>query len=243
MTGWTGESEGEAPGERNPGKDRSALVLGATGLVGRALVEALSRDSRWERIHLLLRRPPPPPLQHPRVSHEVLAPERWGEDPGHYAVRTVFVTLGTTRKSAGSAEAFREVDLHLVVSAARAAEAGGAGQLQVVSSVGADPGSRFLYPRTKGEMEREVSLMEIPSIVLLRPSLLLGDRDESRPGERAAEFLLRPLGPLLRGPLEPLRPIHAREVAAAMAALAWNSGGGISVLGPGQIRRHAGTGD
>lgn len=239
MSTGSGESEEENPGARNPAGERRALVLGATGLVGRALVEALQADPRWDRIHLLLRRPPPPFLQGPRLSHEVVDPRSWGDEVGRYSVRTVFVALGTTRRTAGSAEAFREVDLHLVVSAARAAEAGGAGQLQVVSSVGADPGSRFLYPRTKGEMEREVSLLEIPSIVLLRPSLLLGDRDESRPGERVAGFLLRPLGPLLRGPLAPLRPIHAREVAAAMAALAWSSGPGISVLDPRQIRRHA----
>ncbi len=240
MTGRGGESEGENPGPRNPVRERSALVLGATGLVGGALVELLLQDPRWERVHLLLRRPPPPSLRRPGLTHEVLPPGEWGVDPGRYGVHTVFVTLGTTRKIAGSAEAFRQVDLHLVVAAARAAEAGGARQFQVVSSVGADPGSRFLYPRTKGEMEREVSLLDIPSIVILRPPLLLGDRGQVRPGEKVAELLLRPLGALLRGPLEPLRPIRDREVAAAMAALAWSPGGGISVLGPRQIRRLGG---
>ena len=242
MTGRGGESEGEEQAPRNPGEEGSALVLGATGLVGGALVHLLLQDPRWKRVHLLLRRPPPPALRHPRLTHEVLPPGEWGGDPGRYRVRTVFVTLGTTRKLAGSAEAFRQVDLHLVVAAARAAEAGGARQFQVVSSVGADPGSRFLYPRTKGEMEREVSLLEIPSIVILRPSLLLGERDQVRPGEKVAEFLLRPLGGLLRGPLKPLRPIHARQVASAMAGLAWSPGEGISVLEPGEIRKRGRSG-
>lgn len=239
MAGGSMESEVEDPVARNPGGVRRALILGATGLVGGALVDALLKDPRWSGVHLLVRRTPPASLQRPGLTHEVLPPDAWSEDPGRYGVRTVFVTLGTTRKSAGSAEAFRRVDLDLVVAAARAAEAGGAWQLQVVSSVGADAGSRLLYPRTKGEMEREVSLLDIPSIVILRPSLLLGDRGTLRFGEKAAELLLRPLGPLLRGPLEPLRPIHSQVVAAAMAAVAWNDDTGISVLEPGQIRKRA----
>lgn len=236
MGAGQGGSEGEDPGGRKPGEGPKALVLGATGLVGGALVELLKRDPHWSGVHLLLRRPPPASLQRPGWTHEVIPPECWSEDPGRYGVQTVFVALGTTRRSAGSAEAFRHVDLDLVVAVARAAEAGGARQLQVVSSVGANPGSRFLYPRTKGEMEREVSLLDIPSIVLLRPSLLLGHRQEVRPGEALAERLLRPLAPLLRGPLESLRPVHAEVVAAAMVASARSPEQGISVLGPARIR-------
>lgn len=109
--------------------------------------------------------------------------------------------------------------------------------MQVVSSTGADPSSRFLYPRTKGEMERELSFLHIPSIVLLRPSLLLGDREEPRPGEEFAAVLLRPLAPLLRGPLSPLRPIEAATVAAAMVELARAPQPGIAVLESDRIRR------
>jgi len=237
MDGGKGKSEPGEGGGRKAGPGRRALILGGSGLIGAALARALSRDPGWTQIHLLLRRDPPPSLRLPRVEWTVSPPEDWAQDDTFRDVDTVFITLGTTRRAAGSARAFRAVDLDLVVATARAAESGGVRQLQVVSSTGANPASRFLYPRTKGEMEREVSLLHIPSIVLLRPSLLLGDREEPRPGEEFASVLLRPLAPLLRGPLSPLRPIEAATVAAAMAELARAPEPGIAVLESDRIRR------
>ena len=237
MDGGNGGSEPGGGGGRKAGPGRRALILGASGLIGSALVRALSGDPHWTRIHLLLRRDPPPPLRLPRVEWRVRPPQEWAQDDAFREGATVFIALGTTRRAAGSAQAFRAVDLDLVLAAGRAAESGGVSQLQVVSSTGADPSSRFLYPRTKGEMERELSFLHIPSIVLLRPSLLLGDREEPRPGEEFAAVLLRPLAPLLRGPLSPLRPIEAATVAAAMVELARAPQPGIAVLESDRIRR------
>jgi uncharacterized protein YbjT (DUF2867 family) len=145
-----------------------------------------------------------------------------------FAVDDVFCCLGTTIRSAGSQEAFRKVDVDYPVKAARLAAEAGADQFLVVSALGADADSRIFYNRMKGVMESQVRRFPLKAIWVLRPALLLGDRDETRVGEQIAEIVLRPLSPLLLGPLRRFRPVAARAVAMAMVTLAAQDGtGGI----------------
>lgn len=213
-----------------------AVVLGATGLVGSRLVALLSGDPDWTGVRVLVRRPLPEALRLPGVDAVEAPPDTWGADPSLLRGDALFIALGTTRRKAGSAAAFRAVDLELVTQVAVAGARVGVPRLLVVSSVGADPSSPFLYPRTKGEMEAAVSRLGVPSTVLLRPPLLLGARGEFRLGERAAALLLRPLSPLLRGPLDSLRPVHAEGVARAMVHLARKAPEGVSIVEPAAIR-------
>jgi len=215
----------------------TVVVVGATGLVGRNLIRLLSQAG--SRVRAVGRRPLPPTLRRPGVEEAVVD---FGDLPSHreaFRGEVLMVALGTTIRTAGSREAFRAVDHHHVVDCARTGLREGVRHLQVVSATGAHPRSPFFYSRVKGEMEAEVSDLPFDSVTLLRPSLLLGEREEPRSGERAAGLLLRPLSPLLLGPLQRLRPIEAETVARAMVRLALAPPFGVLPVESGRIREIA----
>jgi uncharacterized protein YbjT (DUF2867 family) len=209
------------------GDGRSALVLGATGLVGRHCLELLLAAPGYSAVHVLTRRSfdgaPPGVVQH------LVDFERLADHADLFRVDDVFCCLGTTIRKAGSPAAFRRVDVDYPATAAQLAADADAEQFLVVSAVGSDPGSRIFYNRAKGDMEARVRRAALRAVWILRPALLLGSRDEIRPGERLAEVLLAPLSPLMLGPLRRYRPVHARDVAAAMLALATSDGTGGTV--------------
>lgn len=210
--------------EEESSRDRSALVLGATGLVGRHCVDLLLSDPRYELVRALGRRRLP--LKDPRLEQHVVELSEMDSVAPLFAVDDVFCCLGTTIRNAGSQQAFRRVDVEYPVAAARLAADAGADQFLVVSALGADPESRIFYNRMKGEMESQVRRFPLKAIWVVRPALLLGDREETRLGEQVAELLLRPLSALLVGPLRRYRPVAARAVAKALVNLAAQDGTG-----------------
>jgi uncharacterized protein YbjT (DUF2867 family) len=147
--------------------------------------------------------------------------------------------LGTTIKKAGSREAFRFVDHDLPLAAAQLAHARGARQMALVTAYGADPDSRIFYNRVKGEVERDVRAVGFDALHVFRPSLLTGERDEHRTGEAIGEAVLRIFNPLLVGPLRPLRPTSAEDVALAINAALRQGRPGAHVHGPVEIRTAA----
>lgn len=193
---------------------RIALVVGSTGLVGGHLLELLARHPAYRQVATLGRRAPD--LTHDKVLHIVA--DLSGEWDEHVMPQAdvVFCCLGTTIKKAGSQAAFRAVDLDLVVQIAMQAHANEAGTFVVVSSVGADSDSSNFYLRTKGEMERAVGDLGFERLGIMRPSLLLGLRDESRPAERFGQVAARLVNPLMLGGLARYRAIDAMTVASAM---------------------------
>jgi len=202
---------------------RTALVAGATGLVGQALLAQLLDDDRYRKVEVVARRPLTSALaRHPRLAVRIGdAAELAGEEP---PADDVYIALGTTIKVAGSEAAFRAVDFDLVVAIARAAHRAGATRLGVVSALGADATSLVFYNRVKGEMEAAVRSLGYASVVIARPSLLLGDRaalgQPTRPGEVWAARLL---GPMLSLVPAGVRPIDASAVAAALIAALANA--------------------
>ena len=204
-----------------------ALVAGATGLVGGECLSRLLADARYGRVWALARRPLP---EHPRLTtlpadYESLAPLPLELEGGD-----VFCCLGTTIGKAGSAEAFRRVDYDYVLALARRAAERRARTFLLVSSSGANAGSRLLYPRVKGEAERDVAALPFRSVRLLRPSLLLGKRAESRPAEALGRAMAPLLSRLMIGPLKKYRPIEADVVARAMLRLAAEPTPGVVVI-------------
>lgn len=141
-----------------------------------------------------------------------------------------FCALGTTLKAAGSREAFREVDLELVVRFARASRRAGARGFGVVSAVDADAGSRIFYNRVKGQMEDALRAVGFERLVIARPSLLLGKREERRFLEGVGQSLLRPLRFAFVGPAEKYRPVEAARVARALAQETLKLTPGVHVL-------------
>ncbi len=132
----------------------------------------------------------------------------------------LFCCLGTTIRKAGSQEAFKRVDHDYPLALARLGKTVGAQQFLLVSALGADAQSSVFYSRVKGETERDIAAIGLPKVSFMRPSILLGERHERRPGERAGIFVGKLIAPLLLGPLRKYRPIHADDVAAAMLYVA-----------------------
>src|SRR5258708_36022810 len=184
---------------------RTALLAGATGLVGRALLSLLLASNRYRSVAVLLRRTPPDIKASAKLKiHQVDFAQRPATLP---AVNDVFIALGTTIKVAGSEAAFREVDLDFVVNVARAARAVGATRLAVVSAMGADAKSRVFYNRVKGEMQVAIAQLGYESVAIAQPSLLLGYRAAlGRPERNRGIWAARLLGPLGRILPKGIRP-------------------------------------
>ena len=191
----------------------TAAVAGATGLVGGLLLRRLLDDPEVACVVAPTRRPLSP---HPKLSNPSFDGAVWPSLP---PLDEAYGCLGTTRKRAGGDDAFRAVDLLLTRSFARAAKAAGARRFGLVSSIGADKGSRFLYLRTKGEAEAAVSGFGFENVAIVRPSFLLGERAEPRPAENLAIAALLVLGPALVGPLRRWRGVRAESVAASLVSV------------------------
>lgn len=217
--------------------DRSVLLLGATGLVGRHTLRLLAADDRWGRVVTLDRRP----LAAASASHEphVVDFDRLDAHSDALACDDVICCLGTTMKQAGSEDAFRRVDLEIPVEVAERAHRAGASRYLLVSALGADPDSRFFYNRTKGQAEQAIRTVGFDAVQIVQPSLLAGDREEVRLGERVGLAALRVARPVLIGPLTRLRPTQAEDVARALVAVAAVRPEGHHVYGPDEIRSAA----
>ena len=220
--------------------EKIALVAGATGLVGQYLVDALLASPIFTTVRALSRRPLPE--ADPRLEIRVVDFDALTADPVPIEAHAAFCALGTTIKKAGSQEAFRRVDLEYPLAVARAARAGGAAHFLLVSALGADPDSSIFYNRIKGEVEQEILGLGYPSATIVRPSLLLGHRDESRPAERAAQIVLGALSPLMAGPLRRYRPVHARDVAKTLVRAAEQGGEGVRIIESDDIPARSGPG-
>jgi uncharacterized protein YbjT (DUF2867 family) len=205
---------------------RTAIIAGATGLVGQSCVRRLSSDPTYSQVVALVRKRSLATtanliervVRFDSLDLSDIAP---GAD--------VYCALGTTIRIAGSQPAFRHVDFGYVVELARKSAESGARQFAVVSSVGADASTRNFYLRTKGDMEAAISSMPFHAVHIFRPSLLLGNRPQPRPGERIAIALAAPLKFTLVGTLRKYRAIEADTVAAAMIAACREAAPGVHV--------------
>lgn len=193
---------------------RTALLLGATGLVGRFALDRLLADPAGGRVTALVRRATG--VTHEKLSEVVLDFDRLAEQKDAVRGDDVFICLGTTIKAAGSQEAFRKIDHDLVLEVARLARANGATRLAYVSSVDADPGALAFYLRTKGEVERGLAGLGYEQVEVLRPSFLVGERRERRPAEALGIPIARATAGLMLGPFRKYRPIHAEVVARGL---------------------------
>ena len=189
-------------------------MAGATGLVGREILDGLLADSDYAAVHTVARRPLG--ISHPKLIEHVVD---FAALPALPAVGEVFIALGTTIKVAGSQAAFRAVDYDAVLAVARAGRASGAKALGVVSAMGSDPHSSLFYSRVKGEMEAAIGELGYVTLVIARPSFLSGDRaalqQPLRGGEKLAMQITQALGPLIPANY---RAIDVAKVARALRA-------------------------
>ena len=191
---------------------KSAIVLGATGLVGHAIVEHLARAPHIDRVVTVTRRPADAPS--PKVTNHVVDFERLHEHAALFAADYLFSSLGTTRKQAGSIDAQRKVDLEYQYAAAELAARQGVAHYLLVSSTGADAGSSNPYLKMKGELEQRVLQLPFARVSIFQPSVLAGVREHARPGEQLGGIVLGVLR-FLPG-VRRYRPIRGDEVAEKM---------------------------
>lgn len=198
-----------------------AWLMGATGLVGRETLAALLQDERFDRVLAIVRRPTG--VSHARLAERMVDFDRLEHELQGCSGDVAICALGTTIKQAGSQAQFRRVDYEYVLAFARAALAGGVQHFLVVTALGADARSRVFYNRVKGELEDALSALPFSSLTIVRPSLLLGHRDEPRLGERLAAPLSRLLPRAYRG-------VEAGKVARALVRLAREPAAGRRVV-------------
>lgn len=206
---------------------RTALLAGATGLVGAALLERLLAAPEYTAVTVIGRRAPA--LANPKLRFVKSTLEDLDALTDPLKADDLFCCLGTTTKAAGGKAGLERVDYHMVLAVARAAQAGGTTRFYGVSSAGASASSPAFYSRVKARMEKAVGEVGFAAVHLFRPSLLIGARSESRPGEALAQTLAPALAPLCIGPLRKYRPITAGEVADAMLLVARSGAAGIVV--------------
>ena len=197
---------------------KTAIVIGATGLTGRLLVSKLIGDDSYKTIKLFSRRSSE--IASPKIEEyvgDVLHLEQFKKD---FFADEVFVCVGTTSARTKDRRVYHAIDFGIPVSAARMAKENSIPVFMVISALGSNPGSRIFYNRTKGEMEQAVLEQEISSTYILRPSLILGQREEGRFGESLGAVFLKVLQVFLQGNLKKYRAIKAESIAAAMIELA-----------------------
>ncbi|MEQ3657900.1 MAG: NAD(P)H-binding protein [Glaciecola sp.] len=204
-------------------KKYKALVLGATGLVGKALVNQLCNDERYESVTCLVRAPLQRANYHDpldKIQAIVIDFDYLQDYQGYFSVDHVYCCLGTTIKQAGSQSAFRRVDFQFVHIAAQLTRAQRATSFVWISSVGANAKSKNFYLRVKGEVENAIlSMPQLDNAAAVRPSLLLGQREENRFAENIGIRVASLLSPVMKGPLAKYRPVSAAQVAYQMIKL------------------------
>jgi uncharacterized protein YbjT (DUF2867 family) len=194
---------------------KTALVAGATGLIGKQLLQLLLEDPSYAKVKAITRQPLA--IQHIKLENIVLDFSRLSEHAIALQADDVFCCLGTTIRIAKTKVAFRKVDYDYPVALARIAKGEGALQYLLVSALGANKNSGIFYNQVKGEVEEAIAHVSFRTIHVFRPSLLLGDRTEQRAGEGAATLFFKLFGFLIPSKY---KAIDSLKVARAMISFA-----------------------
>ncbi|MCE3280955.1 MAG: oxidoreductase [Bacteroidetes bacterium] len=207
---------------------KTAIVIGATGLVGKELVKNLLQDNHYDTIKVFLRKPLA--IENSKLQQFIIDWDDIKKSSDNINGDVVFCSLGTTIKTAGSQEAFSKVDYTYVLNFAEAAKKNNVKQFILVSSLGVSPAGGNFYLSVKRDVENALRKMNFHSLVIVRPSMLLGERNETRIAEMLGKFLMSSLSFLFIGKLKKYKAIEAKVVAHAMVSLSKTDLEGVSVF-------------
>lgn len=207
---------------------KTALIVGSTGLVGEACLTLLLNSDAYSNVVALTRKPLD--IKHPKLTNHLINFDHIEASKTLIKADDIFCTLGTTIAKAGSKDAFRKVDYDYPHKIAEIALWNGASKFILVSSAGADAKSSIFYSKVKGELENTVSKMKYKSVIILRPSILLGDRKERRVGEAIGQVVAEKFSFLFAGPLAKYKGTPALYVAQAMIKTALAASPGVTIL-------------
>lgn len=207
---------------------KTAIVIGATGLVGKELVQNLLKDKQYDKVKVFLRKQLL--FANPRLEQEIIDFDKMKSFSDRINGDVVFCALGTTIKTAGSQEAFARVDYTYVLNFAEIARKNNVKQFILVSSLGVSESAGNFYLTVKRDVENALKKMHFHSLIIVRPSMLLGERNEFRFGESIGKFFMNALGFLFIGKLKKYKGIHAKVVAQAMISLSKTELEGVAVF-------------
>lgn len=205
-------------------ENRTAIVFGATGLVGKALVEELCKSDRYSVIRIFVRNETGFAGKE-KIKEYIINFDKPEEYSSQITGDDLFICLGTTIKKAGSIGKMEQIDRDLPIAIATLASGNSVERMAVISSIGADPSSSNYYLRIKGEMERGLIKTKFRTLVILRPSILLGPRSERRTAEEMGKVFMKILGPFMIGRLSKYKGIEGTTVAQVLVrAIEENTG-------------------
>jgi uncharacterized protein YbjT (DUF2867 family) len=196
---------------------KTAILLGATGLTGSHLLSQLCEDERYSKIKLFSRKHTG--QKHPKIEEHVGDLLDMNQFEANFTGDSVFVCIGTTKKKTPDRALYRKIDIGIPTHAAKLAKRNGIPQIAVISAIGANSKSWFIYNRIKGEMEEQVMAIGVPNTYILRPSMIAGDRKEYRSGEKVGLALFKLFGFLFVGPLKKYHAVGAADIASKMIDL------------------------
>jgi uncharacterized protein YbjT (DUF2867 family) len=197
---------------------KTAIILGASGLTGGIVLEKLLADDRYKTIKLFSRKSIG--ISNPKIIEnigDIIELENFKND---FTADEVYCCIGTTAKKTPNKELYKNIDFGIPVKAAQLSKSNNIETFLVVSALGANSQSSVFYNKTKGEMEEEVLKQQIPNTFILRPSIIAGNRNESRSIEKIGLFIFKLFNPLLQRKLKKYRAINANSIAQAMINLA-----------------------
>lgn len=196
---------------------KSAIIIGATGLTGSEVLKQLLKDENYSSVKLFTRRS----LGENNVKIEEFVGDLFNIESFRkdFVADEVYICIGTTKKKTPDRAEYRKIDIGIPVSAAKLARENGIQRFVVISAIGADAKSKIPYNKIKGEMEVGVQSVGIPRTYIIRPSLILGKRNEYRVGEKLGVFIFKLLNPLFVGKLKKYRGVEASAIAGKMIEL------------------------
>ncbi|HQX89913.1 MAG: NAD(P)H-binding protein [Moraxellaceae bacterium] len=197
---------------------KTAIVIGATGLVGGHCLSLLLASPTYDRVIAVTRRPLK--MRHEKLQVMEVPFDQLGEELVDVKADHAFCCLGTTIRKAGTKAEFHKVDYGYAFEFAHRMQANGTSHFLLVSALGANPGSPIFYNRVKGMLEMDTRALGFSCLSIFQPSFLVGERAEHRKGEAFGIRLSSIIAPLLRGPLSSTHPVAGADVAAAMVAVA-----------------------
>lgn len=209
---------------------KTALIAGATGLIGQQLLQLLIESPLYEKVIAITRNDL---VAHPKLVQIKMEFGNITEKSGVLQADDVFCCLGTTMAKAGSKEKFRQVDFYYPYLLAKTTHAAGAKQYLLVSSLGANKTSSIFYNEVKGEVEEAVAAVGFETVHIFRPSLLLGPRTEKRSGEDTAKLFYRIFGFLIPAKYQ---AISSLKVAKAMLHFATQDKKGTFIHESGELQ-------
>lgn len=206
---------------------KKAILLGASGLIGSNLLTQLLDSPHYETVLVVLRKKLN--REHPKLQQLLVDFDKLNDYRSQIIGDVVFCCLGSTKSKTPDLEIYRKIDYLYPLDAASIAQANGATQYHLVSSMGANPKSNIFYSRTKGETERDLQSIPFKSIHIYRPSLLDGKRKEHRAAEGLMIGIMRILNPILIASLRKYRSIKIENVALAMLKISLKDSEGIFI--------------